>query len=346
MSGRLERARVTQRWYCTYFDRAYATRGQVMVASLRAVGEHAPVIVVCFDDDSLTAVRKWDDPGVIALPVADLERRFPELAAVKKERTTAEYFFTSTPFVIQVALQHASEGQWVTYLDADLWFTSHPEPVFDELADGEIGLVRHDYLPSHKALERFGVFNVGWVSVRACEGGLRAAQWWGDRCLEWCADHVDGQHFADQGYLNDVPGLFPGVVEIGHPGANLAPWNINSRAITRRSDGQVEADGEPALFFHFHGVRQVRSGYLVGHAIYGTTPNRAVIDGLYRPYFTALTAASSTALADGATRGRGWRGIASRTRLRFFDMRAVWRGEVITIEDPGLRPGGDTDNVG
>jgi hypothetical protein len=92
-----------------------------------------------------------------------------------------------------------------------------------------LNLIQTVWLPclpySNCTTTRFGIYNVGWVSVRRCEEGIKALRWWRERCIEWCHDFVDGDRFADQRYLDRLPGLFPHVHVIQHLGANLAPWN-------------------------------------------------------------------------------------------------------------------------
>ena len=39
--------------------------------------------------------------------------------------------------------------------------------------------------------------------------GIAALRWWRERCIEWCYDCVEGDRFADQRYLDRLPGMFP-----------------------------------------------------------------------------------------------------------------------------------------
>ena len=77
-----------------------------------------------------------------------------------------------------------------------------------------------------KSQRRFGLYNVGWVSVRRRDDGIAALRWWRERCIEWCYDRVEGDRFADQRYLDRLPEMFSGIHVISHLGANLAPWNF------------------------------------------------------------------------------------------------------------------------
>ncbi len=316
------------RVYCTYFDTSYEPRGRIMVETLRASGETAPVVVVCFDDQTLAQVRAWRVPEVFPVALADLERQVPQLLRVKADRSRAEYFFTATPWVTWLASHWCAPGGWVTYLDADLAFFSSPDPVFAELADASIGLIDHFYRRDHAHLERFGRFNVGWVSFRVDDNGRAALRWWGEQCLRWCSDHPEGGRFADQGYLTEFPDRFAGVHEIQHPGANLGPFNLDSRVITATPHGEVRVDGRSLLFFHFHGVRRMAGRYVSMHIPFGTTANRVVRDSIYRPYVDRLARAEAALPAAApAKRGTGWRGLASRTRRRWYYMRSIIRGE-------------------
>ena len=311
----------SERIYCTYFDRAYEPRARLMVQSLRAAGETAPVLAVCFDDASMRRVADWPLPDVTPITMVDVEARFPQLITVKPERTRAEYFFTCTPWVTQFALDQVDEGGWATYLDADLYFPASPSPLYDELDGFSVGIVPHRFSDQRADLRRFGTYNVGWVSFRSDDHGRALLQWWGDRCLEWCRDEpVDGL-FADQGYLDSFPTVGRSVHVIAHPGANLAPWNLNSHHIAQSSEGSVVVDGQPLLFFHMHGLSREGRRYVCRLSRYGTSANDIVRNVLLTPYVEQLAAAErDSPEMRPAERGvaRGVRALASRQRARLF----------------------------
>jgi hypothetical protein len=141
-----------------------------------------------------------------------------------------------------------------------------------------------------KHLETFGIYNVGWVSFRRDANGRACVEWWRERTNEWCLDQVDGERFADQGYLNQFPRLFAGVHVLSNLGANLAPWNVGARTISNRG-GAVYANNDRVLFFHFHRLRRLNdSEYLVPHGTYKAPLDRVVRDQLYRPYLREVQA--------------------------------------------------------
>ncbi len=330
-----------QRIYCTYFDHAYEARAHLMASSLRAVGDRSLLLAVCFDDVSLARTKAWSVENVMAIGVRELEQRFPELRKRKAERTRAEYFFTCTPWVTALALTLAGEGGWVTYLDADLKFAANPAPIFDELAHSSIGIIAHRFNPGLEELTRFGTYNVGWVSFRADERGRAVLGWWGARCMEWCRDQAVDGRFADQGYLDSFADIAEGVHVIGHPGADVAPWNLGSHTITQPDDNSVLVDGQPLLFFHMHGIRRVGQNYVCRLSIYNTTANDAVRELILTPYVTDLSAAEAARPSTkAAERGvRGFRGFRSRHSIRRAERHLVagdlsWPAKVSRDDTP------------
>ena len=126
------------------------------------------------------------------------------------------------------------------------------------MKDAAFGIIPHRFARGLEDQRRFGLYNVGWVSVRRRDDGIAALRWWRERCIEWCYDWVEGDRFADQRYLDRLPEMFRGVHVISHLGANLAPWNFADCRLEWH-DGRVQIERRyPLVFFHFYGVK--RSG--------------------------------------------------------------------------------------
>ena len=115
--------------------------------------------------------------------------------------------------------------------------------------------------------------------------------WWRARCIEWCRLELQGDRFADQKYLDRVPDLFAHVSILDHPGANLAPWNLEEADI-RQSGERVVVDGKPLVLFHFHGLRRVLYRiYDSGLYGYGVNLSPLVRRSIFRPYLYDLALA-------------------------------------------------------
>jgi hypothetical protein len=295
------------RAYCTYFDHRYLPKGLAMIRSLRRQVPDAQVWVLCLSPQALAILRELGEPGVNAIAMEDFESGDTGLACAKDDgRSVIEYYFTLTPSLVLYIMRAMPNAEIVTYLDGDLWFLADPEPVYREMGTDSILIIPHGFAPVMKHREKYGIYNVGWVSFRTDKRGMACVHWWRERTIEWCFDRVDDGRFADQGYLDQFPRLFVGVHVLTHRGANLAPWNIAASKISARLDA-IWANDDRVLFFHFHDLKRLLSGeYLVSHGAYQAPLTPLVRDSLYKPYLREISAievemATRFASADGNT---------------------------------------------
>lgn len=261
-----------------------------MIRSLRRHVSDAQVWVLCLSNEAENILRELDEPGVRPIALRDLEKGDEELAAAKADgRKTVEYYFTLTPSLVRYVMNREPAVEIVTYLDGDLWFTADPEPVYREMGDASVLIIPHGFTERMRHLERFGIYNVGWVSFRSDACGRACLEWWRQRNNEWCFDYVDNGRYCDQGYLDQFPRLFAGVHVLSNRGANLAPWNVAANRISERG-GNLYAGNDRVLFFHFHGLKRLDvKEYLTSHGFYKAPLTALVRDALYRPYLVEIT---------------------------------------------------------
>jgi hypothetical protein len=265
-----------------------------MIQSLRSQGETGKIIVLALDPMAVNSVTKWDQPNLEVVTEGSLLRYFPQLKAVKHSRTRMEFLFTLTPWLVSYTMECNSDVEWCTYLDADLFFSSSVEPIYAQLTGKSIGVVEHRFSWEQRWRERYGKYNVAWVSFRSDESGKRCLKWWAEKCLEWCFDRVESTRFADQKYLDYFGSVSDDVAVIGHPGVDLAPWNLRSHQLSTRLDGNVLVDGEPLVFFHFHGLKKVGKRFEFKHFPYFAKTTRIVRESIYRPYCNMLISLESS----------------------------------------------------
>ena len=282
------------RHYCTLFDRNYALRGLALHGSLlRHCGEFT-LHILCLDAPTRSALAALSLPRVELLDLEELQAADPELRVARADRGPIEFYFTCKPALLGFLLQRDASLRRIEYLDADLSFFSEPAELEAEYAASSVALSPHAFSERHAAQQRYGEFNAGWLSVAADPEGRHFVAWWRERCLEWCRLTVEETRFGDQKYLDQVPALFPRARRISHPGANLAPWNLDGRRIALSKAGP-SVDGRPLVFFHFHGMKRMLLGfYESGLHEYGEALTPAMRQGIYRPYVRRL--------ADGARR--------------------------------------------
>jgi GT2 family glycosyltransferase len=247
------------RYYCTYFDRKYLTRGLALIESLRRMeATNWEIFVVCMDEMTRVVLRGLSLPNVRLIPLHEIEARDTELLAVKPARTVVEYYWTMTPTVILRILERNPEVNQLTYLDADLFFFSSPQPLFDELRDGSILIHEHRFSPAQAQLGAGnGKYNVGLLSFNRTATAFNALQWWRARCLEWCFARTENGKMGDQMYLNDWPERFKDVVVLAHDGGGVGPWNHDQYRFQKDENGLPWVNEVPVIFYHFHSFTQV-----------------------------------------------------------------------------------------
>lgn len=150
----------------------------------------------------------------------------------------------------------------VLYFDPDMVLFSRVDDVIASLGTGNLALTPHQTVPetSYEAILdnevtslRMGVFNLGFIGVRAGTEGERFADWWAERTYHFCRAEVHNGLFTDQKWINFAPVFFEGVEILKSPRFNVATWNLT----TRRFEGGLErgftVDGQPLGFYHFTG---------------------------------------------------------------------------------------------
>jgi hypothetical protein len=273
--------------FCTLFDSHYFSRGIAMYESLARVCADFHMYVFAFDDASLQALQSLRYPHMTVISLAEFED--DELLRVKSERSIAEYCWTCTSSTILYVLQRFQVDQ-CTYLDADLYFFSSPDVLFEEMGNSSILITEHRYTPKYNKAKKSGTYCVQFISFKNDVRGLKVLHWWRDRCLEWCYARLEDGKFGDQLYLEDWTTSFEGVHVLQHLGGGLAAWNIQQYDIYLRDielwAKEYKTGKEfPVVFYHFHYVRLFSNGFI---ELGRRELSSAVLDLFYRPYIQIL----------------------------------------------------------
>ncbi len=280
---------MANRVYCTYFDHNYLSRGLALYHSLQRHAPGARLWVLCLSEECHRTLTALGLPNLVFRSLAEFEAEDPEVAATRSTRSTIEYYFTCTPAWMRFVLSNEADAEWVTYLDGDLFFFESPEAIYRELRDASVAIIPHRYPAAIARLRKFGTYNVGWVGARNDPDGIAVINWWRKKCIEWCYDVVDGDRFADQGYLDAFPGLSPRVKVIENIGANLAPWNVGNYRIDFRDNRVMIEATQPLIFFHFQGVKKGLGWFIFSsHRQYSAPLSGAVRRHVYKPYIDEL----------------------------------------------------------
>lgn len=308
-SGKAEHP-VAHRYFCTYFDQRHLIYALALHQSLlRWAGEDVTLFALCLDEATFDRLQELSLRGVRAVRLADLEQSCPSLAEARRTRSASEYYFTLTPVLPDYLLTVHPEIDLIAYVDADLFFFSSLDTVYRELGDASTLIV-----PYRRPMGP--TYNVGLLLFRNDALGRECLTWWRDRCLEWCYQRYEDTKFADEGYLDDWPTRFRGVVVSAHRGVGLGPWNAGQHTLTGH-EGAVQVDGVPLVFYHFGAVRMTRR-FLVRHNLpyYRTHMTPALKRLVYAPYVKALQSAAKRAWVGGVAVGGRRGGYVKSTLIR------------------------------
>ncbi len=279
-----------KRYYCTYFDRNYLYKAMALIESLNRHDPDFQLFAVCLDEITRVILDRLNLPNVTTVPIHKIEERDFPLIEAKKGRTLAECYFTMGPTIILRLLERHPEIDILTYVDADLFFFSSPEPIFQELGSQSVLIHEHRYSPSeaYKA-PVYGKYNVGMLCFRNDKNGLQVLNWWRERCLEWCYYRVEDGKFADQAYLNDWTTRFQGVAVLQHTGAGVAPWNHDQYQYSIDASNHVLVNGQRLIFFHFTAMNISYPGVILPVKFTNYPPlTLEEIRWIVAPYITAL----------------------------------------------------------
>ena len=225
-------------------------------------------------------------PDLLVIPLRQLEAAAPRLLGAKANRKTVEYYFTLTPWLIQAALDAVPSAARATYLDSDLYFFSSPAPLWQEIGSAPMAFVEHRFSPAYADKIGYGRFNVGWNTFDRSAGAQQALRWWAERCLEWCYDRIEGEKFADQGYLTQLARDFPGVHVLRYPGINLAEYNLDNLQLSLSAAGPA-ANDLPVIYWHTHCLFEQADGSFKT-VLRPDLMQHPVVSWAYRHYFERL----------------------------------------------------------
>jgi len=310
--------------FCTAFDSRYLFKGLALYHSLSRHAPGATLWVLCLDSATERVLGGLPLPGLRPVPLTELEAAEPALRAVKPDRSRVEYYFTCTPAWLWHLLTRVPGAAPITYLDADLYFFSSPASLVEETLSGSIAILPHRFAPAYRHLERYGIYNVSWLTFLDDRPARECLAWWRNRCIEWCYDRLEGDRYADQKYLDDWPTRFENVHVIANEGAGVAPWNVAGYPIGRREAG-LRAGNAPLVFYHFHGFRRLaRWLFDPGLTRYGAEMTPLLREAVYLPYVDELRAIEHELRRTVRDLPRGW-GSARGTGLRGTLQQAVRR---------------------
>lgn len=148
----------------------------------------------------------------------------------------------------------------IFYLDPDIAVFGPLDSLVSELAAHDIVLTPHQIVHdlTHEAIVdneisslQHGIYNLGFIGIRASGEGLRFAHWWSERLKRYCYNDIPSGLFVDQRWCDLIPAFFDKVKVCRNAGFNVASWNLSSRKISITKSGEILANSDPLRFYHF-----------------------------------------------------------------------------------------------
>ena len=295
--------------FCTLFDSNYMFKGLAMLSSLKKNCDDAFIFVLCMDLETRELLEKLKFSYIQCISLDEIETN--DLLKIKSDCSLAEYCWTLSPCLPWFLLEKYSEINYITYLDADLYFYSSLKPLFEEISDSSITIIEHRFPDQFKYMEIRGRFCVEWVGFRRDAEGLACLKRWRDQCIEWCFYRLELYRMGDQKYLDTWPRDFKSVHIIQNIGAGVAPWNFSQYHFEIKEDKIITVNEFQLIFYHFHQFQILNNGRFdrlsATYKVLGSEPEE-----VYKTYEIAITKAMNDvrAVAPGFQAG-----IKSATRI-------------------------------
>ncbi len=235
----------------------YLAYARTLMGSIREHYPDAPRYLLLADKEPGDG---QSDLGLFELVLAS-ELPVPHLEHMALRYSILEFNTALKPFAFQW-LAERYQTRTIVYLDPDILVLAPLANVLAATSSGALAVITphltapltDDLSPSELSIMRAGAYNLGFIALGAHPNRSDLVRWWAER-LEFGAlvDPCAGT-FTDQKWIDLVPGLFPDVVILRHPGYNLAYWNLAHRAVTQGADGSLFANGQRVSFVHFSGI--------------------------------------------------------------------------------------------
>lgn len=278
---------------CTLYNSLYLDKGLVLYDSLKACAKDFELYVLCMDDKTFDVLSDICEERLKPIRLADVEN--DKMQAAKSNRSVAEYCWTCSSRLIQYILE-SFQCDCCTYIDADMYFYHDPQILVDEMlsAGKSVMMVPHRFTENTQYLaQQVGTYCVEFNCFKNDAAGREVLNHWHNKCLECCSNIGDGIHWGDQKYMDEWLDLFPDKVHpCEHPGAGVAPWNIElyrdydeieSSVIYVRNNQRIEI-----IFYHYQSVSYITRKTISTSVRTDVGADAVFVNSIYRDYLTKI----------------------------------------------------------
>lgn len=242
---------------CTIVSPNYLPFARVLAESYRkAHPTHTFYVLIVAELDTKHLFGEGEP--FIAILLSELD--IPNLASIAFRYDILELNTSVKPTFLKYLFKRFALDILV-YLDPDIYVYNQLTPVLDELGRSNVVLTPHitspiadGPSPNENTFLTSGVYNLGFIAIKAGPETARFLEWWESRCLTQGFSEPTTGLFVDQKWLNLAPCLFDGVSICKDAGCNVAYWNLHERVIGERDCSYVVNEHFDLRFFHFSGI--------------------------------------------------------------------------------------------
>lgn len=272
--------------FCTLFDKNYLYRGLALHESLQRHAGNFVLYILCLDSETLATLSALALPSVVLVPLHEVESE--DVLRAKSNRSMVEYYWTLASVCTEYVARTSKDSESVAYIDSDIYFFSSPAPLYIEMGEDSVLIVKHNYPPRFQYLTgRSGIYNVGVVIFKRDAIGLNCLQDWRSQCIEWCYSRHEEGKFGDQMYLDSWVAQYKKVHVLQHLGGGVAPWNIGQYQISHTDNRVLIGPSQQLIFYHFHTLKILSHNQFVLHSSFYVVSSEAK-RFIYGPYIQTL----------------------------------------------------------
>lgn len=243
----------------------YIPKARVLAESVKKIHGSISFHLVLSDKlpDFFNLQNEYFD-SVILIEELDIDS-FPQWAF---KHSIVEMCTAVKPLAFRKIFSTYNKCQKIIFLDPDTAIFSSLDPLLDCLEDSSILLTPHQLEPekteekirdNELAILRHGIFNLGFIGVKASLEGHKFIDWWSDRCLNLCFIDPANGIYTDQRWIDLVPSYFQEFHIVRDPGCNVANWNLSNRVLTGDVDTGIFVNKCPLIFYHFSSSQSIMS---------------------------------------------------------------------------------------
>ena len=129
------------KYICTYFNKAFLSRGERLIASLDQFSDDYTLYILAMDESTYKHLQKMNHKSIRLISFEDYVNQ--SLVDQSKFKSEKERLYTITPGLCLYLIQNFSEIDLLVYLDADVCIYNDINILYNEIGSSSISMCDH-----------------------------------------------------------------------------------------------------------------------------------------------------------------------------------------------------------